>query len=188
MIACRLAKAVMENEEGLNHLWIRWVPEGETSGVRIRISLPKGIYRKRNSSGYRESESGEIRIARRPGVHDIIVELFTSQPTPPGARTIVVSARREEDERVCERFRHSVTLEVLLEEDIGDVPVDPEVLRLVKSLEPEWEGEPNDRIERLLPPQVITIDPNKLSDLEKKYRVDFNGPAWPTPGGADRCH
>jgi hypothetical protein len=43
---CRLAKTIMENEEGLNHLWIQFSHDlFDYKVLQIKVKLPDGIYR-----------------------------------------------------------------------------------------------------------------------------------------------
>ncbi|MEF3303010.1 hypothetical protein [Paenibacillus sp. GYB003] len=161
MIVCKLAKAVMEHEEGLNHLWIRLMPGAAAKLVRLRVLLPEGLHRHRNANGFEETAAGDILIENvsDSDVLDVVVELYTSEPAGTGAKTIVVERIADGGERSPAAVRQTVSITLLPEEEMGDAEVDPEVLRYVKSLQPDREPERNDRPERLMPPTVITIDP-----------------------------
>ncbi|RKN86552.1 hypothetical protein [Paenibacillus ginsengarvi] len=174
MMMCKLAKSVMENEEGLNHLLIKW---GERSGdglVRVRIRLPEGIYRKPNLSGYPETNSGDIVVAYGSKARQIVVELYTSEPIDAGMKTVVIEAAFESEDGLLNWRQHAVSFEARLEDKMEDAEVDPEVAEVVKRLQPCQASDPDYRFEKLTPLKPIRIAPLQLSDLEKKYRIDYS--------------
>jgi hypothetical protein len=80
MIRVKLAKSVMENEEGMNHLWVQLSPIGEVQDAKIQIFMPTGVHRHLNLNGIREMESGEIAINDPLKEVNILIEIFTREP------------------------------------------------------------------------------------------------------------
>jgi hypothetical protein len=70
----------MENEEGMNHLWIQVAPIGHVDNVRMQITLPTGIHRLNNLSGYHETDFQEIEIPNPLLENNVVVEIFTRDP------------------------------------------------------------------------------------------------------------
>lgn len=92
MIKVLLAKSAIENEEGMNHLWIQLAPAaGSVKNARIQVSLPSGIHRLRNLSGFDEEQTGEILIINPQVINDVVIEIFTREPITYGEKTITVA-------------------------------------------------------------------------------------------------
>ena len=60
MLNIQFAKSKMENEEGMNHLWIQVHQEDPLQTSEIQIQLPEGIYRSKNLNGLVENDQGHI--------------------------------------------------------------------------------------------------------------------------------
>lgn len=58
MIQVRYAKSAIENEEGMNHLWLQITPLGSVQNARVQITLPAGLHRMRNLNGTDEDNAG----------------------------------------------------------------------------------------------------------------------------------
>jgi hypothetical protein len=80
----------MENEEGMNHLWIQLFPDVETKNAEIDVQLPDGIHRLHNLNGYVENESKHILLDLTKD-KDVLIELFTQDPITYGTATIVIT-------------------------------------------------------------------------------------------------
>jgi hypothetical protein len=90
MFNVKLAKSIMENEEGMNHLWIQLFPDVETKNAEIDVQLPDGIHRLHNLNGYVENESKHILLDLTKD-KDVLIELFTQDPITYGTATIVIT-------------------------------------------------------------------------------------------------
>lgn len=175
MIRCKFTKSVMENEEGMNHLWIRTVPPDGVERVGIRVVVPAGFVLSPNLNGYPETEDGEIMIADRCAVHDVVMELCTRKPVKEGEYAVVASVTYYGKEGEFSRMEQLVTLKLLPEEEIDDYGIDEEVLQQIKQLQERHAAKLKHKEPLvLLPAPFLTIDPNRLSELEKKYRVDYS--------------
>jgi hypothetical protein len=173
MIKSRFTKPIMENEEGMNHLWIQIARIGPVNHVRVQICLPNGLYRQNNLSGFPETETKEIQISNPLITNDIVIELYTREPVMSGEKTIIIAVTYYGIEGKLNRVEHYVPLKIVPEEEIDDVQVDEEVLEIVKELQQGQIMEQNKEFVVYLPTQILRLDPNKLSDLEKKYRIDY---------------
>jgi hypothetical protein len=172
MIKSRFMKPVMENEEGMNHLWIQLAPIGSADNLIVQIFLPIGLYRNKNFSGFNETEAMEIQITNPLITNDIIIELFTREQVVSGEKTIIVTLTYHENGKF-NRIEHFIPLKILPEDEIEEILVDEAVLQKVKELKQGQIIEQDKEFVVYSPTHILRIDPNKLSDLEKKYRIDF---------------
>ncbi|XID94092.1 hypothetical protein ACF3MZ_06095 [Paenibacillaceae bacterium WGS1546] len=171
MIA-KLAKNKIENEEGLNHLWIRWNAFGPARDGKLRIGLPKGVLRKPNLSGFAEDERGRIVIYETCVSDGVLLELYTEGPTPAGKTAIDVElAYLDAAGQSCSAIR-KVPLEIVEETEMLDVAIDQEVANLVKLIREN--GRKLADADALAHPLANRrwIARSDCSDLEKKYRIE----------------
>lgn len=177
MIKTRFTKSVMENEEGMNHLWLQFSPIRDADDVRIQLTLPSGIHRLHNLSGYEETDIQEIVVPNPMIINNMIVELFTTSPVTCGEKNIIVAISYREKERPI-RIEHEVPLRIVSEDEMDGLVVDEEAaafmkehLALKKSNEPsEYEFIDHSQT------KIIRIESNEYADWEKKYRIEGLAP------------
>ncbi|NIK76816.1 hypothetical protein FHS15_001941 [Paenibacillus castaneae] len=172
MISVRKAKSKLENHEGMNHLWIQLHPIGDAQNVRVQIKLPPGLYRRRNLSSFFEDDAGEIVIYEPNKTDAFFIEIYTSEPVSCGSKTIVISLSYNDVNGDFIRLEHAVGMEIVEEDEMNDVCIDDEVVRLVKELQLYNEQNNNPYMNDSSLSKPLIIDPEPCSDLEKKYRID----------------
>ncbi|QYR21302.1 hypothetical protein KZ483_27080 [Paenibacillus sp. sptzw28] len=172
MITVKLEKSVMENEEGINHIWIQYqqFPGAEgITGVRISLQLPEGMHRLPNMNGYPENEFGAIEMGSPIKGSDVLIEVYTGKAVPGDKGEISVIVDCRDDTGQPQRYTHSVTVNFVNEDEMNDLFIDEEVTGRVKqlrrSLGDEWEF-------TIIKPVTI-VQFNELSELEKKYRIEY---------------
>ncbi|XEC97347.1 hypothetical protein AB6A23_12795 [Paenibacillus tarimensis] len=160
----------MENEEGMNHLWIRIFPD-EASGIHkaeMDIQLPAGVYRSPNLNGYPEKEANRILLDLSTDL-EVWIELYTQGETPCGEETIAVTLYSGDSEYV-----KVVRIRLVNVDDMDSVEIDEQVIKRLKEL-----GIPHDIPHQkesefvIIEPKVLDMGSNKYAYLEKKYRVDY---------------
>ncbi|TXK85260.1 hypothetical protein [Paenibacillus sp. N3.4] len=172
MIKARLAKSILEHEEGMNHLWIQFASIGEVKNAQIKIVLPAGVHRAPNLSHYKENGLGDILIAEPQLSHDILIEFFTCEPVSCGKETISIILAYTDKEGQSIRIENTIHFRIVVEEDTDEIQIDEKVVNKIKQLKAGLdESCPTDRID-YTPMKVFKIDPHPSSELEKKYRVD----------------
>lgn len=90
MIHIRFAKSAIEQEEGMNHLWLHIALPGGVQNARLQLILPAGLHRSPNLNGAVEDSSGRIWINDTQSVTDLYVEIFTREPVPCGEYSLAV--------------------------------------------------------------------------------------------------
>lgn len=179
MIKARLAKTLLEHEEGLNYLWIRLVPGTDDTGQGIEqaclhIALPAGVRRLPNLSGYAERESGGIVIDDLHRPHDIFIELFTAEPASCGSHTIRIAMQYRDIEGREGVLEHVILLTIVSEEEeLESVVIDDEVVDRINRLQRGCDDRSgaSDPLE-YGPGRLIRIDPYACSEPERKYRIE----------------
>jgi len=172
MIRAKLAKSKMENEEGMNHLWIQ-INSADTqilADVKITIILPQGVQRSQNSNGYAEDASGAIWIGDFLEEQEFFIEIYTKDPVPCGRENVIIGLFCKE----TKRFEYVLPLLMVTEEEMEDLVIDKEVIARIKEMKtpPERELKNSDHLLVVMRPPMIVIS-KELSDLEKKYRIDY---------------
>lgn len=169
MLEIKLAKSMMENEEGMNHLWIQVLRNEEVVSQKlvIQIQLPNGVYRSRNLNGYFENKREHIVID--PLDQDVIVEIFTQDAIECGELTIEVTLT------ACEiTISKKIPIQVVEEDEMDRAEMDEQVLERIKRLRNA--NVPSNNVETTAAfnqPKVLEIRDNPFSYLEKKYRMDY---------------
>jgi hypothetical protein len=172
MINLRLAKSHMENEEGMNHLWIKIIPPIDiTDKICIYIDLPEGVHRLSNLNSYMEDEQGWINIENVFGEQDLMVEIYTTSPIPCREYLIHTKVHFKKSDQVTKTMDSSITLSIVSEENMDVMIVDEKVVLRVKELTGKTDAN-NDRDFVIIFPKHQNIY-NELSELEKKYRITF---------------
>lgn len=120
----KLAKSMMEHEEGMNHLWIQIIRDGNTTDkpLELQIHLPDGVYRSVNLNGYAEIE--QKRTVLGPHDTEVLFEIYTEEAIPCGEAIIQVTLYS--DERV---ITQDIALQLVTEEEMDQVQIDEHVLK-----------------------------------------------------------
>lgn len=169
MADIQLAKSKMENEEGLNHLWIQLHPEDLTQTLEIKIQLPEGIYRSKNLNGLVENIQGHIVVdAIDTPYQDVIIEIFTQDAVPCGEVTIVVSLMTSET-----TVHQDISIQVIPEEEMDTAEINEQVIERIKALSnASPTHEDDDDVSNIVYVQPKIME-QRMSHLEKNYRIDY---------------
>ncbi|RWS39060.1 hypothetical protein EKA14_26275 [Bacillus mycoides] len=170
----KLAKSMIENEEGTNHILIEIHASLSYVSAEIAISLPNGVSRSKNENGLYENEFGTIFIDNTSENLQLLIEIFTEEPMPCGKEMVVVELTYKDKQERATCINQSIPLLIVHEDEMDELVIDNEVIDLVKKFltgemmieEDEDSGFIN------IPPKIQQIS-NQLSELEKKYRIDF---------------
>jgi hypothetical protein len=173
IIKTRFTKSIIENEEGMNHLWIQLPPSGQVEDVRLHVSLPPGIHRLHNQTGYEENDIQEMIIPNPQIENNIVLELFTRDSIKCGERSIIVSVTYKEDSKHT-RIEHDVALRVESEEGLDSLIIDEEAVEFIKQLTQQQHTGEQQEFMDYSQSKIIRIESNIYSDLEKKYRIEGN--------------
>lgn len=166
MFDIKLAKSKMENEEGMNHLWVQLLRDEKSQKSEIQIRLPKGIYRSNNLNGFVENEREHIVVDAFD--QDVIIEIFTQDAIQCGEMTIVVSLLTAET-----KLSKEISIQVVEEDEMDMVEIDEQVVERIKELSnaaPTYDAETNIVS---IQPRILEKRDNEYSHLEKKYRIDY---------------
>ncbi|MCW9132781.1 hypothetical protein OF830_17930 [Bacillus paramycoides] len=172
----KLAKSMIENEEGTNHVLIEIPDSLSYVSANIAISLPSGLSRSKNENGFYEDEFATIFIDNISGKLQLLIELFTEEPVSCGKEMIVVNLTYKDKEGQETHINESIPLLIVHEDEMDELIVDKEVIDLVKRfltgelMAEEDEDKDNGFVN--IRPKILQIN-NQLSELEKKYRIDF---------------
>ncbi|GGF96416.1 hypothetical protein GCM10010912_46600 [Paenibacillus albidus] len=168
MLDIKLAKSKMENEEGMNHLWVQLFQDEKVQPQKseIQIQLPKGIYRSNNLNGFVENEREHIVVDAFD--QDVIIEIFTQDAIQCGEMTIVVSLLTAET-----TISKEIRIQIVEEDEMDMVEIDEQVVERIKELSnaaPTYDAETNIVS---IQPRILEKRDNEYSHLEKKYRIDY---------------
>ncbi|MCC3372399.1 hypothetical protein [Cohnella sp. REN36] len=168
MLDIKLAKSKMENEEGMNHLWVQLLQDEQVQSQKseIQIRLPKGIYRSKNLNGLVENEREHIVVDVFN--RDVIIEIFTQDAIQCGEMTIVVSLLTAET-----TVSKEISIQVVEEDEMEMVEIDEQVVERIKELSKVTL--PYDAGTNMVSIQsrILEKRDNEFSHLEKKYRIDY---------------
>ncbi|MEK3714497.1 hypothetical protein [Paenibacillus sp. FSL R7-0333] len=172
MIHIRFAKSAIEQEEGMNHLWLHIALPGGVQNARLQLILPAGLHRSPNLNGAVEDSSGRIWIDDTQSVTDLYVEIFTREPVPCGEYSLAVELSYTGRDGTGTNVKQVIPLKVVSEEESVEIHTDEEVVRRIKELQlPQDKSELNEYNE-YTPAKLIRLDSNAMSEWEKKYRVE----------------
>ncbi|MUT65696.1 hypothetical protein [Paenibacillus sp. NEAU-GSW1] len=166
MLDIKLAKSKMENEEGMNHLWIQLFRDEKSPKSEIQIRLPNGIYRSNNLNGFVENERGHIVVDAFD--RDVIIEIFTQDAIQCGEMTIAVSLLTADTS-----VSKEISIQVVEEDEMDSVEIDEQVVERIKELSnaaPTYDSETNIVS---IQPRILEKRDNAYSHLEKNYRIDY---------------
>lgn len=170
ILETRLAKSIMENEEGLNHLWILLSDDlFDYKELQLNVQLPEGVHRLPNLNGHAENESIMPDLSKG---QDVLLEIYTEDAIECGERIITVSLVYS-DGRKQNEMSHNIPVTFVNDEEIEAVSIDEEVVDRLKELRntsPRETLETTDCVN--IRPNTV-VKSNKFSFLEEKYRVDY---------------
>lgn len=169
MLEIKLAKSLMEIEEGMNHLWIQILRDEkvESQKSELHIQLPNGVYRSRNLNGYAENEREQIVLEVQD--KEVMIEIFTQDAIACGEVTISVALYSNENS-----ISKEIPIHLVDENEMDMVEIDEQVVERIKELS-NTNNPPNNEETNIvfIQPKVLETRDNEFSDLEKKYRVDY---------------
>lgn len=176
MMKIKLAKSRMENEEGINHLWIE-IPSfvfEAAEQLQFHISLPKGVFRLNNLNGYHEDKNGTILIDDFSKNQALIIEIFTQEPVPFSKGTICVELNYKDNLNQEKKINNCIPLSFVSDDEMDLLVIDEEVTNRVKQLRNRCIDDEKSQETHfvIVPPNIHNVS-NHLSELEKKYRVDY---------------
>ncbi|GGL61745.1 hypothetical protein [Sporolactobacillus putidus] len=172
MILAKLAKTKMECWEGTNHVWIHIDSAhlAEVAELHLCLYLPEGLRTLRNLNGYPEDKNGTISITAPNEDIDLIIEIYTEGSVPHGKVSLSLDLSFNLQGQIHED-KLQLPLIIVPEEMSEQIRVDPEVAAHVMTMKnlnkPEFEEGPI-----VIIPPTTQLSENKLSPLEKKYRID----------------
>lgn len=169
MLNIKLAKSIMENEEGMNHIWIQILRDEivEPQKSELQIQLLNGVYRSRNLNGYVENEREHIVL----DVHDneVMIEIYTLDAIECGEMTISITLT------TCETsVSKNIAIQVVNEDEMDKVEIDEQVVERIKELSNTIDPTNSDETNIVfIQPKIMEKRDNEFSYLEKKYRIDY---------------
>lgn len=168
MIDLRLAKSMMENEEGMNHLWIRLLDDEKVKiqGYELYIQLPIGIYRSYNLNGFAENEQEHVVVDALD--EDVVIEIFTQDAIQCGETTIIV--------HLCSAnitISKEISFLLVKEDEMDTVEIDEQVIERIKALDNAAPSYDEGAFIEFIQPKILKKSANEFSHLEKQYRIDY---------------
>lgn len=172
MIQVRLAKSLLENEEGINVLWIQLAPLPQARKACVQLHLPPGIHRSRNLNDMEEDSGGILSISEPQAPADLFIEIFTREPIACGMYSITVEVTYTDEAGTVTSVKHGIPLKVVSDDEAAELVTDPEVVRRVKELKRRADTFTPEPYIEYPPAKLIRLDASQVSEWEKKYRVD----------------
>jgi len=173
MIKARFTKSIMENEEGMNHLWLQLSPVSDADDVRVQLTLPSGIHRLINLCGYEETDTQEIVVPNPSIENNLIFELFTTSPVPCGEKTVIVAITYYENEKHV-RAEYEVPLRIVADEEMDGLAIDEEAAAFLKEHLTQQKSDAHSEYEFIDHSQtkIIRIESSEYAEWEKKYLIE----------------
>ena len=170
MLDIRLAKSRMENEEGLNHLWVLINPISSSTlkHATLTIHLPDQVHRLENLNGYFEDEEGSILLGSICDEQNIFIEFYTQQEVPCEKTKIGVHLVYQDSQNQTKEMISSIPLHLVTENEMDDVKIDKDVITQLKKLNETITEKKY--VETPIKTQYVS---NQISQLEKRYRIDY---------------
>lgn len=172
MMQVHLAKSALENEEGINVLWIQLAPLPQARKASVQLHLPPGIHRSRNLNDMEEDSGGILSIPEPQAAADLFIEIFTREPIACGVYGLAVEVTYTDQAGTATSVKHGIQLKVVSEEEAAELVADPEVVRRVKELQRRADTLTPESYIEYPPAKLIRLDAGQVSEWEKKYRVD----------------
>ncbi|WP_127533609.1 hypothetical protein [Paenibacillus kobensis] len=177
-----LAKPIMENEEGLNHLWIRWqgfsgIAEHTQSEfgttATLNIQLPEGLHRAVNLNGYIEDNERQIKIDLTEH-QDVLIEIYTESKVPYDESLITVQLTIGDQQAAA-----FVPIRLADADELEEPVVNEQVVERLKqlSIKDDARSTPSQHDEFVsIPPRRVEPRVNEYDFLVERYRIDCDGP------------
>lgn len=183
VIEVRLAKAVLENEEGINHLWVHLESLGGGTEAALELLLPPGVYWDKEADGRPTDNLGRIVLDEQDRAYDLVLGIYTEQPISCSTTSLNIVLTFRDDRGFVRSHSVTVPLRIVDGEwlETNPVQMDEEVVRRVKEREARKTGRSDNRgkdssdILHCSPDKLIRYDPHYRSVLEEKYRVIGTG-------------
>ena len=105
-----------------------------TKQVSIKVELPDGVHMEENLNGFQEEQKGNVYIGNVFHEVPILMEIYTEDEIPLGKRAIKVSMSYTDVEGVQKTVEKTISLTLVLEEEMDNVETNQEVVALVKEL------------------------------------------------------
>lgn len=165
---------MMENEEGMNHLWIE-LPQTSilTKNAILRIYLPKGLYRGSNLNGNVETKSGEIILALSQD-KDVFVEMYTQSKIDCDEALVNVELCYQNSQSDWRIIKEEITVHFVDEDEVDSECIDQQVIERVIELGIHSSSKTNSNKDFLvIKPRTYEIRDNEYTYLEKNYRINY---------------
>ncbi len=174
MINLRLAKSIMEREEGMNHLWIQLSPWDSSlhDKAKLRIALPDGLFRTPNLNRYEENDSIGILLDLSKD-QDVLFELYTQSAVDCGKASIKVVLNYKDNHNNRKALSQEVSIQFVNEDEMDSLEIDEQVIERVKEIASHVASSSaphNDLVN--IRPRIYEIRSNEYAYLEKKYRLE----------------
>jgi hypothetical protein len=178
-IGVRLAKSVLENEEGMNHLWVHLEPLDGVKQAVLELQLPAGIQWDGKASAYPQDTSGRVIIEQPEMPNDFLLGIYTVRAMDCGMVNLSIHVSCIDHSGMKRSKSVIVPLTIVDAEGVDEetVEIDEEVVRRVKeqALTEAASTHPDGGILDCTLPKLIRYDPHYRSELEEKYRVEGKG-------------
>lgn len=174
MFDLRLAKSIMEQEDGMNHLLIQFLPiEVSIETAILSIKLTKGLHRDINLNGYDENESQEILLDLSYD-KDVLIEIYTQTAVCLDEATVFVTLGFNDKDNKWNEFSKDITIGFFSGEEMDAfLELDQQVIERVKELRNLDAAVRNSDEFMKIQPKIYELKSNKFAYLEHKYRVDY---------------
>ncbi|MDQ0192502.1 hypothetical protein [Paenibacillus wynnii] len=171
ILEMKLAKLMMENENGMNHLWIQIVRDEAAvpQKSKMHLQLPSGISRSYNLNGYTEDERQQIFLDAKD--EEVMIEIFTQDAVP--CREVSIGVTLISGETSLSK---EILVQLVSEDEMDHVVIDERVVERIKELgisSTISTGKDGDFV--YIKPRYWVTRMNEYSYLEKEYRVEGNG-------------
>ncbi|MBY0009896.1 hypothetical protein [Paenibacillus typhae] len=136
MITARLAKSVLENEEGLNHLLIQIRPPEKSDHAVVRLVMPEGIQAGEAYGEFEADGSGDMLLHSLDSMHELLVEIYTGEAILCGQVNLCIVVKYTDLQGNIESEQLAVQL-MIAEADSAETEepeLDDEVVNKVKAL------------------------------------------------------
>ncbi|KUP26106.1 hypothetical protein [Paenibacillus sp. DMB5] len=182
MITARLAKPVLEHEEGLNHLLIQIHPPEKFEQAVVRLIMPEGIQAGEAYGVFEADGSGEMLLHSLDRMNELLVEIYTGEAIPCGQVSLCIVVMYTDLQGNADSEQLAVQLMIAQADsaETEEPELDEEVVNKVKALAgpagaAARNGSAGNGFLDCTPKKGITYDPYYTSELEKQYRVDGGG-------------
>lgn len=180
MITARLAKRVLEHEEGLNHLLIQINPPVRLRHAVVRLMLPEGINLGEIYGDFETDKSDGLVLHAMDSMNELLVEIYTADAIPCGEISLgIVGLYTDmQGDVVGEQLALPLVIADADSADAVEQELDEQVVNKVKVLAGFTRGMNTSAGNGFLdctPHKQLTFNPHYRSELEKQYRVDGGG-------------